>query len=107
MLTPHALHNDSEEEYELPKVEALLAATLALMTGYAQSGPEAADRHLMARKLSSHLFFLSEHPAMTPPMRCMLANLRTRWQAEAEGPSTARRDLRPTPLWHLAPEFVQ
>ncbi len=107
-MTPtQALHDDGGEEYELPAVEALVAATLALMTGYAQAGPEVSHRRLMARKLCSHLFFLSEHPQVSPPMQCMLANLRTRWQIEAEGCSESSQPFQPTPLWFRAPETVQ
>jgi hypothetical protein len=96
-----------DEEYILPTVEALTAGTLALMTGYAQSVADCPHRGLMARKLVSNLFFLSEHPHVSPPMRTMLANLRTRWQLAAEDAPTAQSDRRPSPLWHAAPDHVQ
>lgn len=97
-----------DEEYTLPSVEALLAGTLALMTGYAQSARECPHRPVMARKLVSNLSHLSTHPQLSPPMQAMLANLRTRWALEVEssvGASTA--EMRPTPLWHAVPARVQ
>ena len=97
----------SDEEYTLPSVEALMAGTLALLTGYAQSPPDCPHRSLMARKLVSNLFFLSGHPQLSAPMQTMLGNLRTRWQLEVEKimPLTAPETHRP--LWHSAPEVVQ
>ncbi len=102
-----------DEEYTLPSVEALLAGTLALMTGYAQSPRDDPHRALMAGKLIANLLRLSGHPQLSPPMQTMLANLRTRWQLELEnGPSGARETaaappLRPTPLWHPMPNRLQ
>jgi len=91
------------EEYILPSVEALMAGTLALMTGYAQAAVDGSQRPLMARKLVSNLFFLAEHPQVSPSMRRMLANLRTRWQLEAAQAAPSES----TPLWHHAPAHVQ
>lgn len=96
-----------EEEYTLPSVEALMAGTLALLTGYAQSAPDCAHRPLMAKKVVSNLFFLSAHPQLSPPMQTMLANLRTRWQLELEKDAPARLPGVPSSLWHGAPEAVQ
>ena len=105
------MHNPSceacDEEYTLPPVEALMAGTLALLTGYAQSAPDCAHRPLMAAKLVSNLFFLSGHPDLSAPMQTMLANLRTRWQMEVERQQPHSRPLAPTPLWHAAPAGVQ
>ncbi|HEY9095997.1 MAG TPA: hypothetical protein VIN35_09655 [Hydrogenophaga sp.] len=96
-----------EEEYTLPSVEALMAGTLALLTGYAQSAPGCAHRPVMARKLIANLRFLSEHPHLSAPMQTMLGNLRTRWLLELErvgptGPTSATHGL-----WHPTPEAVQ
>ena len=97
-----------DEEYLLPSVEALMAGTFALMTGYAQAGAECPNRGLIVKKLVSNLFFLANHPQVAPPMRRMLGNLRTRWQilleeAGAQGP----REPVPTALWHTAPGALQ
>jgi hypothetical protein len=101
-----------DEEYELPSLDALVAGTLALMTGYAQAPEEGAHRPLMARKLVSNLFFLSEHPQLSPPMRCLLARLRTRWQAQlAPSPGDPPCESEPASvdqgLWHRPPAQVQ
>lgn len=101
-----------DEEYELPSLDALVAGTLALMTGYAQAPAADAHRPLMARKLVSNLFFLSEHPQLSPPMRCLLARLRTRWQAQlAPSPADPPCESEPASvdqgLWHRAPVQVQ
>ncbi|MCW5654761.1 hypothetical protein [Hydrogenophaga sp.] len=98
----------SDEEYTLPSVEALLAGTLALMTGYAQSAQACPHRALMAGKLVSNLLRLAAHPQLSPPMQAMLGNLGTRWQIELENAHTAA--LAPTPpssLWHAPPVSVQ
>lgn len=92
-----------DEEYTLPSVEALMAGTLALLTGYAQSAPDCPHRSLMARKLVSNLFFLSEHPQLSPAMRTMLANLRTRWQLDIEQAPTPQHGA----LWHPTAASVQ
>lgn len=98
----------ADEEYTLPSVEALLAGTLALMTGYAQSARECPHRPLMARKLVSNLFFLSGHPQLSVPMQTMVSNLRTRWQLEVENAAdAAAAHAVPSPLWHAVPASVQ
>jgi hypothetical protein len=107
---PSANHHTetADEEYTMPSVEALLAGTLALMTGYAQSARECPHRSLMAGKLVSNLLCLSAHPQLSPPMQTMLANLRTRWQLEMEHSADATAvDNTPTPLWHPVPASVQ
>ncbi len=96
-----------DEEYTLPPVEALMAGTLALLTGYAQSAPDCPHRPLMAAKLVSNLLFLSGHPDLSGPMRTMLANLRTRWQVHAEQGGAPAEPPSPTPLWHAAPAGMQ
>lgn len=98
----------TDEEYTLPSLEALLAGTLALMTGYAQSARDCSHRTFMARKLVSNLCSLSSHPQLTPPMQTLLANLRTRWQLEIENArDAAAAEASPMPLWHAAPSRVQ
>lgn len=103
------MHNTPccDEEYTLPSVEALMAGTLALLTGYAQSAPDCAHRPLMAKKLVSNLFFLSGHPQLSAPMQTMLSNLRTRWQLELEKDGPLLQPGVPSNLWHGAPEAVQ
>ena len=98
----------ADEEYLLPSVDALLAGTLALMTGYAQAADGCPHRPLMARKLVSNLFFLAHHPKVSPAMRCMLGNLRTRWQRALEaGHLRAGTTQEPVGVWHEAPDTLQ
>lgn len=97
----------ADEEYTLPSVEALLAGTLALLTGYAQSAPDCAHRPLMARKVVSNLFFLAAHPQLSAPMQTLLGNLRTRWQLEVEKDALTLHASAPRALWHGAPEAMQ
>lgn len=107
MQTDHRTET-ADEEYTLPSVEALLAGTLALMTGYAQSARECEHRPLMARKLVNNLQQLAGHPQLSSAMQTMLANLRTRWQLELENSADARAvELAPTALWHPVPTRVQ
>lgn len=96
-----------EEEYILPSVEALMAGTLALLTGYAQSAPGCECRPMMARKLVSNLCALSGHPDLSGPMQVMLGNLRTRWEMAVENDAPAQPIGAPRALWHAAPEVVQ
>lgn len=91
-FVPHTPQEpDADDEVVLPAAEALLAGTLALMTGYAEHRPPApptpgeppvdcAGRHLLAAKVASNLFFLSEHPLLSPAFRSTLWRLRAHWQ---------------------------
>jgi hypothetical protein len=68
--------------------EALLAGTVALMTAWAHPCPCAADealkhRWLIARKLASNLGFLSRHPALSPPLRRVMAQAQAAWAGTA------------------------
>lgn len=72
------------EDHELPAVEAVLAGTLALMTGYSQAlqaelHPQ--QRMLMGRKIGTNLVLLADHPALTEPFQRILLGLSARWQA--------------------------
>ena len=102
----HPESHYTDEEYTLPSVEALLAGTLALMTGYAQSARECPHRPMMAHKLATNLSDLSAHPQLSLPMRSMLAKLRTRWEAAGADAGTAA-PAQPAPLWHRVPASLQ
>lgn len=82
MKTEH--HATQDEEYSLPPLEALLAGTLALMTGYAQHQEGCDVRPLMAHKLVRNLSALAHHPAVSEPMQAMLTRLVEHWQRAAE-----------------------
>jgi hypothetical protein len=79
MPCPHAI----VEEHELPSVEAVLAGTLALMTGYSQALQ--ADLHPQQRvamgvKIGANLDLLAEHPALSENFQRLLLGLRARWR---------------------------
>jgi hypothetical protein len=76
----HCIHDT--EELELPSVEAVLAGTLALMTGYSQAlqaelHPE--HRLLMGAKIGNNLGLLSEHAMLSVNFKRILAGLQQRW----------------------------
>ena len=95
-----------EEEYAMPCAEAVLAATLALMTGHAQTCCDG-RRALMARKIVSSLALLSEHPLLSPQFKTMLWNLRERWREQVESTQTAQAGQSDQGLWHASPSAVQ
>ncbi|AVS91727.1 hypothetical protein C8246_07955 [Paracidovorax avenae] len=108
------LLHPSEAEPGLPCAEALLAGTLALMTGYAHSD-RAGDRDAMGRKIAAHLESLARMDGLSPHFRTMAGNLNNRWSRRLglaagkgavvqAGPSAAELQRR---LWHTAPEAVQ
>lgn len=71
------------DEHELPASEAVLAATLALMTGYSQALQ--ADLHpqqrlLMGAKIGRNLELLAEHPALSEGFQRIALGLQARWQ---------------------------
>ena len=99
------------EEHELPSVEAVLAGTLALMTGYSQAlqaelDPQ--DRVAMGEKIGDNLGLLIDHPQLSLGFRQVLFGLQQRWRAMSECTRSAARACsparadRPAPLWHLA-----
>lgn len=86
-----------DDEPAYPCVQGLIAANVALMTAYANPAPDArlgaeAQRRLLARKVVSNLFFLREHPLLSPGLRQVMANAHQRWAELAAQPL-------PEPLW--------
>jgi hypothetical protein len=87
-MTPPERHLPDSED-ELPSPDALLGATLALMTAWAAPCPAArvdaaAQRQLLAPKVVSNLFFLMHHPAVSETLRRVLAQCHHRWTAVAQ-----------------------
>jgi hypothetical protein len=75
------------EEHELPSIEAVLAGTLALMTGYSQALQAEVDpqgRVAMGDKIGDNLGLLLDHPQLSPGFRQVLLGLQRRWQAMGE-----------------------
>ncbi len=90
------------EEHELPASEAVIAATLALMTGYSQALQ--ADLHpqqrlLMGAKIGRNLELLAGHPALSEGFQRIALGLQARWQLMSDctaqagpaGPAAAAR----------------
>lgn len=95
------------EEYSMPCAEALLASTLALMTGYVQACCDD-HREVMGRKIVTNLQFLSELPLLTAHFRTLVGHLRGRWlqqvgMADVEAPAPVAQRV----LWHAAPNVLQ
>lgn len=99
----------------LPSAEALLAGTLALMTGVieraALAQPLAAHGQslMMSAKVRANLLRLTEHPRLSAPFRATLARLQAHWerlalQAPPEASAYPEPDRR---LWHRSPEQLQ
>jgi hypothetical protein len=87
---------DLPEPNALPKVDALLAGTVALMTAFADPFPQTrldmADlRQVLARKVVSNLFCLPHHSHVCPELRLSLARAHARWVAPAQ-PANANSD---------------
>ena len=130
-----AASRNQDEEYLLSEHEAVLAATLALMTGFAH-GCCPAHKGPMAAKVADQLSALVhslQGPALSADMQALLLRLRTRWTAAAaqhaeQHLDTLRRELQtqaataaaaamapstphstPTPdvLWHAPLETLQ
>ncbi|MDP3108545.1 hypothetical protein [Hydrogenophaga sp.] len=112
MNTEPELHED--EEHVMPCAEAMLAGTLALMTGHAQSAC-ATQRDLMGRKIRSNLFFLGQHPGLSSSFRTEVQRMHQHWDVllkagdgPAERPALNTDDLLPERrLWHTTASLVQ
>jgi hypothetical protein len=89
------LHSPTSPEPEAqPCAHALVAATVALMTTWADPNPSCklgpeAQRQLIARKLVAQLHLLRGHPALPQPLRLVMAHAHARWLAlaAADGPA--------------------
>lgn len=104
-----------DDEYVMPCAEAMLAGTLALMTGHAESAC-ARQRTLMAQKIRSNLFFLGRHPGLTPNFRTVVHRMHGHWDTLVTGCMAAARPgvatdpadlLREQRLWHATAARVQ
>lgn len=82
-MCPHSPFQ-AANEYELPSAEAVLAGTLALMTGYAQS-PDDEVRQRMAHKVIGNLQRLTQHPDLTEAFRTLLCQLAGLWRQRLAG----------------------
>ncbi|MCZ8256860.1 MAG: hypothetical protein O9327_14485 [Polaromonas sp.] len=93
---------------------ALLAGTLALMTGHAQACCEG-QRAVMAKKVITHLSMLAGHPDASPNFKAIAANLHSLWvRLLKQGPEQPQQALPSADhfdphrvLWHTTPETLQ
>ena len=100
------------EEHELPSIEAVLAGTLALMTGYSQALQAELDpqhRLRMGVKVGDNLALLVDHPVLSLGFRQVLLRLQKRWRAMSECTAQAARECEaepprvlPTTAFHMA-----
>ena len=95
------------EEYALPCVEAVLAGTLALMTGVAQAAPGCPHVGSMAAKIVCNLGVLADHPQLSEPMRQLLARLIARGEPVARSALAGELALPEKALWLRSPATVQ
>jgi hypothetical protein len=98
--------NTREEEYLIPGAEALMASTMALMTGHVQSCcPE--HRTMMAAKIVANLSCLSGDPLLSPGFQALLWKLRELWSRQGACPPGCLRRVPDAGLWHASPEVLQ
>lgn len=78
---------ESSQEYVMPCAEAVLMATMALMTGHAQNTNE---QHLqwMARKIGANLEILASHPNLSEGFRKALKRLVSSWDQQSAKTAT-------------------
>ena len=111
-------------EYALPCAEAVMAGTLALMTGYARCGC-ARHRQMMAEKAAANLLALAENQQLlsqlTGGFKAIAFKLHSQWLelVEAKRPvhscsnadAAAHANLslaeQSRALWHTTPEAIQ
>lgn len=96
----------TNEEYTLPTTEALLASTLALMTGHVQACC-VTHREAMLGKIVSNLASLSADPMLSPGFKTLLWSLRGRWLNQPPTDSLTPLPAAERHLWHMSPEVVQ
>ncbi len=101
-----------DEEYSLPCTEAVLAGTLALMTGHAQACC-CSQRDALGRKIVAGLHQLAHSDQFTPHFRALLGSLQHKWvqqcAADAQVPRSAALSAaeQRRVLWVQAPRTVQ
>lgn len=102
--------NDADAAHAMPCPQAMLAGTLALMSAWAHPVAGCAlhgaqRRPMLARKIVSNLFFLREHPLVSPALRGLAGQLHQHWAAAEANASPAGEapcagSANAAPLWH-------
>jgi hypothetical protein len=83
------------EEYELPSSEAVLAGTLALMTGYSQAlqaERDPAQRLAISLRVAHNLERLTDQAALSEPFRALSGKLALLWRQMARCTADAHAD---------------
>ena len=111
-------------EYALPCAEAVMAGTLALMTGYARCGC-AVHRQMMAEKAAANLLALAENQQLlsqlTGGFKAIVFKLHSQWlelveaerrvltysSVDAVAQSNMSLAEQSRALWHKTPEVIQ
>lgn len=94
---------DEVNEVQLPAVEAILAGTLALMTGHAQAGSPC-ERQAMRGKIASNIDLLARHAQLSPTFRRAMGQLCAHWRSmEGRGRELDLQGGR----WYDAPGTLQ
>ena len=108
----------ASEEHELPGIEAMLAGTFALMTGYCQAMQAALNpqhRLLMGAKIGRNLAQLADHPMLSSGFQQVLAGLQRRWtlmsactgDAAPFGAGPGQAETSDAPCCCAAPKLLQ
>lgn len=90
------------DDHLLPAVEAVLAGTLALMTGCGEVHCPL-QRRRMQERIVANLELLAAHPQLSEPFRCVVDRLRGRWEQLLSGEPAAPASK----VLHRAPETLQ
>lgn len=98
--------NHPPDDSTLPCPQAMLAGTLALMSAWAHPAQgcqlgSGQRRPLLARKIISNLFFLQQHPLVSPALRALAGRLHQHWVAGQAGGAPAD-DCMPVAASHAA-----
>ena len=104
------LNHHRNEEHELPSVEAVLAGTLALMTGYSQALQAELDpqaRLTMGLKIGDNLAMLAGHVQLSMGFRQVLLGLQDRWRSMSECTAQASPAARESRFQMAAPKRLQ
>ncbi len=102
-----------DEEYSLPCAEAVLAGTLALMTGHAQAR-SSSQRAAMGEKVVAGLQHLARSSHFTPHFCALLGSLQHKWVQQCAADSQLPRPAaalsaaeQRRALWVAAPRVLQ
>lgn len=98
--------NQRDEEYIIPGPEALMASTMALMTGHVQSCC-VSHREAIVAKIVANLAVLSQDPMLSPGFQALLWSLRSRWLALGQVAASAGYASAESRLWHAGSEVLQ